>query len=266
MKGHSHCLSQPCLPEGGRSCQPRDGPIALFKGTTRADSDSSTCSGGRRWDARGRLLLEDFVNWSAEPQEIVRFTKLYAPALTEGPGLRELLNSTDPKAPMKSFSFDLPPLPPREPAKIWKPSTEKGNRSGKEFRFQLESWRNIQRGFRQFWEGVATKSQSMSFVHHTWRDAIIMRDGKLVYFAGNLESFFLMEFLSAPLDRLRTCRRPECETPYFVARHLRQQYCSPGCAEWAQAQAKKQWWSSEGKQWLNARKKSTRSTNHKQKG
>jgi hypothetical protein len=211
---------------------------------------------------RGRLLLEDFLNWSTDPKEIVRFTKLYAPVLTDSPGIWDFFKPSD---TVQQFTFNMPAR--ESPREIWKPATKKGGPlPGQEFEFQLESWRNIQRGFRQFWEAVANKSQSVPLVHNTRGDAIFMRDGKLIYFAENLVSFFIMEFLYAPQERLRRCHRPECQIPYFVARHLRQQYCSPGCAEWAQAQAKKHWWSSEGKEWLSTRKKNTRSKNRKQKG
>ena len=215
---------------------------------------------------RGRLLLEDFLNWSTDPKEIVRFTMLYAPVLTDDPDFWDRFKPSD-TIQLQVIDLEMPPSGRKPAREIWKPATEKGGPPpGEKFEFQLQSWRNIQRGFRQLWEAVADKSQSVPLVHNTRGDAITMRDRKLVYFAESLLSFFIMEFLSAPQERLRKCRRPECQSPYFVARHLKQQYCSPGCAEWAQAKAKKQWWSSEGQEWLNTRKKTTRKKKSHTKG
>jgi len=202
---------------------------------------------------KGRLLLEDFLNWPTDSEAIVRFTQQYAPVLKDV--WADFRVAPLPKGtPMKEFTLQGKELP----APVWKPAEVQEPNPGKEFQFPLEWWRESQRVFRQLWEAVANKSQSASLSHRPLDDTIIMRDGKLLYSTGDLQSFFIMEFLSAPQERLRKCRRPDCESPYFVARHLRQQYCSPRCAEWAQAKAKKMWWSSEGKEWLNARKKRTR--------
>jgi hypothetical protein len=40
---------------------------------------------------------------------------------------------------------------------------------------------------------------------------------------------------------LRVCERPDCKTPYFLAEHGKERYCSIGCANWAQSNWKKRW-------------------------
>jgi hypothetical protein len=42
--------------------------------------------------------------------------------------------------------------------------------------------------------------------------------------------------------RVRHCRNPECQEPYFFARKRNQEYCSPDCAEYGQRESKKKWW------------------------
>lgn len=172
---------------------------------------------------RGRLLVEDFVNWPSDPKQIVRFTALYAPLSWH----REV-----------SFQKAQP---------------------GRPFQFELDDWRHSQKFFKTVWEAAVLNDPPVRSVNILpENDVITMRDGKLVYVAGMLRTFLAMELFKLSPERLRKCPRPGCETPYFVARHLRQQYCSPACAEWAQAQWKKQWWEEEGKSWLKGRKKKSR--------
>ncbi len=149
---------------------------------------------------RGRFLLEDFLNWSTHPEAIVLFTKQYAPVLEDPPDPSDLFDVFLSKHTKVIEDFPAAVREPQRP--IWTPA-ENGPVPGQKFEFKLESWRNIQRGFRQLWDAVSNKDQSEPLVHNTKGDAIIMRDGKLVYFAENLLSFFIMEFLSAPQERLR---------------------------------------------------------------
>lgn len=164
---------------------------------------------------KGHLLVEDFVNLSPTPPEIKRFTEMYAPL------------------------GDLP-------AKASRPTP------GGAFEFSIDLWRKVQEYFRDTW--ILSPSSDRALFTFSSKDDLEIRDHKLVYRAGNLESFMRMELLTAPLDRLRYCDRTDCANPYFIAAHMKQRYCSPGCAAWAQAEWKKQWWKEKGSTWLKARK------------
>lgn len=75
-----------------------------------------------------------------------------------------------------------------------------------------------------------------------------------MFLAKTLEAYLLLELATPPSERLRKCLRPDCPNPYFVARHMKQQYCSPSCAEWAQGRWRKEWWDQKGKMWLQDRR------------
>jgi hypothetical protein len=46
----------------------------------------------------------------------------------------------------------------------------------------------------------------------------------------------------------KVCARPDCPAPYFVARRIIQQYCSPDCAEWAKRETQLKYWARKGSQ------------------
>src|SRR5215472_17102310 len=140
---------------------------------------------------RSGLLLEDFVNWSNEPDEILRFTEIYGP-------------------------LDETPV------------------EGKDFKFSLDHWKGIQSDFRVLWEGRARAASSRATVSGSSFD-VSTQDGKLLFLPKRLDAYLTLELILAP-DRFRKWSRQDCPHPYFIASHLKQQYCSPECAEWAQAQ------------------------------
>jgi len=175
---------------------------------------------------KGRLLVEDFLNWSPEPEQIARFTAMYAPL----------------GAPYPKVSIPAP---------------------GKPFQFSFDLWRSVQTYFQETWIFAAGSDHAR--FRFSSADYLEIRGRELVYNAGSLEGFMRMELLTAPLDRLRYCEHPDCTTPYFVATHMKQQYCSPPCAAWGQAQSKKGWWQKRGPQWLNNRKKNLKKVESKQR-
>ena len=126
-------------------------------------------------------------------------------------------------------------------------------REGGEFHFFLRRWKNLQSIFRQLWEGRAGRPVSRTFSGSSYDISIHNR--RLVFLAKTLEGYLLMELAKAEATRLRKCVRPDCSNPYFVARHLKQQYCSRECAEWAQVQWKKKWWEEKGTTWLKSQKR-----------
>jgi hypothetical protein len=127
---------------------------------------------------------------------------------------------------------------------------------GKDFSFSVQGWQSTQKRFRLMWEsrsGKANVSTTIGGLELPYD--LNFHEGKLTFFAKRLEGFLLLELITAPAERLRKCARPGCENPYFVARHLKQTYCSSVCATWAQAEWKKNWWGEKGSDWLAARKK-----------
>lgn len=62
-------------------------------------------------------------------------------------------------------------------------------------------------------------------------------------------------FLLRSLDRLYMCRNPRCETPYFVALHRNQRFCSEPCAQVGQRESKHRWWDAKGTRWRKQRAK-----------
>lgn len=74
-------------------------------------------------------------------------------------------------------------------------------------------------------------------------------DGLLVYNTANLFRLMVLEMLAVPRERLKTCARPDCPHRFFVARHLKQNYCSEPCSAWGQRHWKQKWWEEHGTEW-----------------
>jgi hypothetical protein len=126
---------------------------------------------------------------------------------------------------------------------------------GEDFRFSVQGWQGTQQLFRQMWEIRAGRNNLSTTLGGELPYQLVFRRGSLLFWANTLEGYLRLELFTAPAERFRKCKRPGCETPYFVARHLKQAYCSPGCAAWAQAKWKKNWWGDKGSNWLASRKK-----------
>ena len=158
---------------------------------------------------RGRLI-EDFLNWPHEADDILRFTLRYGPLEAE-PGEH------------KGFEFVIAAFEVHQKHLRW-------------------LWRNAS----QFpdWEPQA--------------GALAFRKGWLTYTAPSLYMYLYMDLVTCEARRLRICKRPDCPTPYFIAGHLKQRFCSDKCAGWGQRQWKKKWWKEHGDTW--------RARRHKQKG
>jgi len=169
---------------------------------------------------KGALLCSEFANWSADPEEVLRFTRRYG-------ALRA----------------------PLEP--------------GAEYTFLVRHWVEDQKRIRSAW-GM-TEYVFRKFDLHRWGElgeerisveegeAFVFRFGRLEYKTQSLFRLLLMELLSTPKERLQLCLRSGCVTPHFVARHLRQKYCSDLCAQSAQRDSKRKWWEQHGEQWRRRR-------------
>jgi len=185
---------------------------------------------------KGKRLFEEFANWPSDPAGVLRFTRRFGP-LAEKPD------------------------------------------AGSAFRFRCDAWRDDQEGFRLLWGLVQIEPPLPSTSSWGKRvgdvfDEVLRFDGAggwhlvadpgdawryvngaLIYNAATLFRFVVLELLSVPHGRLRTCARPDCPHPHFVARHLNQNYCSEPCAAWGQSQWKRKWWGERGQEWRKRRTK-----------
>ena len=109
---------------------------------------------------------------------------------------------------------------------------------GHEFRFTVESWRTNQSEFRKFWHHV--RDGRMGQYEPIEGSTVEIRKRWLDFRCGDLWTFMSLELLAAP-EKVRICLRPECTHPYFIANHGKERYCSPACANWSQAQLKRNW-------------------------
>ena len=148
-------------------------------------------------------LLPDFLNWPLSDEDILRFTKRYGPLVR------------------------------RFPAEPWS--------------FETEGWRLEQASMRSIWELQATRKQFKGFAagFDEYDDLMLFRDGRVVLERVSLLRFLQDSVYMLPPERMKRCKRPTgegCDTPYFIAGHLHQEYCSEVCAHWAQKAAKREWW------------------------
>ena len=162
---------------------------------------------------RGRTLVEEFVNWGDDAKSILQFTRRFGPLTTPRAG-----NGT--------------------------------------FRESLQYFRGHQKDMRRSWEFYASVSH---FPRRDWTVVVntgefwTERDGDLIFVTPQLDNFLVYQLHSLPAKRFRICARPECQTRFFQASHLRQSYCSEICAQWGQRQWKKRWWAAKGKGWREHR-------------
>jgi len=141
---------------------------------------------------------------------------------------------------------------PREPQRILTFTKAYGPlevrpKPGEDFRYPLAIWILGQKHFRWLWKNLV-HFPNWAIPEEQAGD-LAYRSGRLVYTAPNLYMFLYLDLVTCPAERLRVCARPDCANPFFIAHHLRQNYCSQICATWGQRQWKLQWWKEHGKQW-----------------
>ena len=194
--------------------------LEVLAGTSEASLDGEHIA-GRFGDAplvitnEGRLC-ETFANCSDSCAQILRFTKKYAPLVTAMPG--------------------------------------------QGFRFCLQEWLFYRDRFRDEWKGIARTHSASSlkeikavfpaatmvvpnvFIFGRGSSLISSRDGIVLQQSNFLELIELC-FHGLPWDRIRLCPAPECKKPFFIAAHLKQNYCgSTECVAWGDRKAKLSWW------------------------
>ncbi len=121
---------------------------------------------------------------------------------------------------------------------------------GNEFRFPLSEWRAHQKQFKHAWESMDADKLSAQF-----GSKLIIKNGQLRCETSMLLGLLLADLFSCPRERLKKCSCPDCLTPYFIAHHLGQRFCSDVCAAWAQRKLKQAWWKEHGDEWRKAKSK-----------
>jgi hypothetical protein len=128
---------------------------------------------------------------------------------------------------------------------------------GQTFSFDVADWRECQRLIQEDWRPRRPALGWNNTLDAEQGESFLRIHGNLTYIASTLFRLLRLELHAIPSQRLRRCVRPECENPYFIAKHLSQRYCSDLCANWAQKKWKREWWDARGSQ-LRRRKTAAR--------
>jgi hypothetical protein len=215
-----------------------------------------------RGESAGRLP-EEFANCLGDldqPGEILRFTRRYAPLKAEPVSSAEFRfkvaewvdlktqfclcwETFGQKAAPKHWEHAVRTLPPAA-AKIREihaknPSTAFDQHTSY-FEKRTASWSGLklENGY-PLWLAEQPETEG---------NLLYPLQGRLIYGAANLWRFLMLALFSTPGERLRKCHNPDCASPYFVAHHLNQNFCSEPCARWGQRQQALAWWNKHGKE------------------
>src|ERR1700687_4361497 len=103
--------------------------------------------------------------------------------------------------------------------------------AGAEFEVFWFPWKLEQRRLRSLWE-----QRRIFELPDAERNggSLALGKGWLTYRAVNLFVYLYMDLVTWKTKRLRMCKRADCPTPFFIASHLKQRFCSDKCAEWGQ--------------------------------
>ena len=123
--------------------------------------------------------------------------------------------------------------------------------ASKEFVVSWFDWTLDQRRLQSLWQ--QRRVFELSDAETTGGSLALGKDW-LTYRAVNLFVYLNMDLVTCENKRLRMCKRADCPTPYFIASHLKQRFCSDKCAEWGQREWKKQWWQEHGESWRAQRR------------
>jgi hypothetical protein len=121
---------------------------------------------------------------------------------------------------------------------------------GEEFLSNLAVWRAAQEHLRELWQHLSKFPD--------WEPeggSLAFRKGFLTYTAASLYMFLYMDTVTCSAKHVRRCKREDCPHPYFIAKHLKERFCSDVCAAWGQREWKKQWWKEHGQAWRAARRR-----------
>jgi hypothetical protein len=155
-----------------------------------------------------RLFCEEFANWKDTPDQILHYTRKYAP-IDVGPRAGS------------SFRF---------PIGVWVSCQ----------RIFRTTWRMLAPGGELHSAGMAEREKRFAL---TKGFSLVMGQGANSIEAERLWLLLNLCFGSLPLERVRVCPAPNCRTPYFVATHLKQTYCGNNdCVEWGKRKLKLEYW------------------------
>jgi hypothetical protein len=128
---------------------------------------------------------------------------------------------------------------------------------GAEFRFTLDDFRATQEYFRNLWKNLKSGADSSIDLLTTLGGAIRLSRGATTYVAPNLYAYLYADLMTnSSVERFRVCQREDCPRPYFLAGHLRQQFCSDQCAEEGKRALKREWWQKHRGSWPGAKHRS----------
>jgi hypothetical protein len=122
--------------------------------------------------------------------------------------------------------------------KRWGPLSGNPHDGNDGFRFTVESWKETRKSFAGFWRmvqrhGAAPFEPINPILVEFEKKSVILH-------CPDICTFMCLEVMSNAKS-LRVCEREECNTPYFLAQHGKERYCSTDCANWAQSIWKKRW-------------------------
>jgi hypothetical protein len=178
------------------------------------------------WKQMPLGFVENFLNWGGNAEDIVRFTNKYGPVVFE--------------------PYPHPSNPKVLTLRPWDNHT---------WTFTLDSWRDFQHHQRVLWlihadqypgldvSGPATGTEF--WLSNEDEMGFYQQNACVMLQVSNLARFIEISLRALPYARMRKCKRTEeegCISPYFIAKHLRQEYCSDICAHWGQKAVKREWW------------------------
>jgi hypothetical protein len=175
----------------------------------------------RVWSGRAPTLSERFLNSPSDAESILRFTKWFGPL---------------------SYPFE------RDPSKT------------RSFQFHVDEWRESQKKLAWWWDmfaGLAsmpaTTQIAPTVIETVPRDQFQIDPQGLTFRCATLRHYMSLEVAGFPATRLRTCGRVGCGQR-FVARDLREKYCSDRCSATEKNRAKLRYWNAHKDTFLAERK------------
>jgi hypothetical protein len=187
-------------------------------------------------------LLELYINNRGTDEAIAKFTRQYGPLEWE----------------IEGWKAEWGP----------QPSLPQPDGSIKDWISSLDRWRSLQAYLQVGWRAIANMVSGQPGRCIEWQfrtidgEEFALVNGHYEFLVFNLARWLKLQLSDIPANKLRICQKHQedekqrgegmpvddpCETPYFVAADLKQTYCSPKCAAWAQGRWKKLWWKKVGK-------------------
>lgn len=123
---------------------------------------------------------------------------------------------------------------------------------GGPFEFHLDAFKAAQEHFREIWRNPRNHSD-LELLNRG--GSLRFHKGSITYTAPTLYAYLYADLTTSPAERVRICKREECRHQYFIAGHLKQQFCSDECAEEGQRVLKREWWEKHGQSWRAKRRR-----------